>query len=290
MARLFCAGFLEAQMTLHQQIIHVNGVDINVASAGEGRPVVLLHGFPDTHNVWRKQFDPLVEAGYRVIAPDMRGYGASAAPIGVKAYSGRKLCADVIGVLDAMQVERAYLVAHDWGAVIGWQLCMHAPARVERFAALSVGHPTAWAQAGLSQRLKACYMVLFQVPGFAEFLLRAGNLMALKRFAADAEQVADWRANFAGEGRLTAALNYYRASKKMGAARVYPNVRMPVMGIWSEGDPALTESQMRDSVRHVSGPFRYERLSGEVGHWMQLSEAAQVNQRLLEFGATRFGS
>ena len=189
-----------------------------------------------------------------------------------------------------MQVERAYLIAHDWGAVIGWQLCMHAPARVERYAALSVGHPTAWGQAGISQRLKACYMALFQVPVLAEFMLSAGDLMALKRFAADAEQVADWRANFAHEGRLTAALNYYRASKKMALARAYPNVRMPVMGIWSEGDPALTERQMRDSGKHVSGPFRYERLSGDVGHWMQLSESARVNRLLLDFGATNFGS
>lgn len=277
-------------MTHHQQIIHVHGVDIHVASAGEGRPVLLLHGFPDTHKVWRKQIGPLVEAGYRVIVPDMRGYGASAAPEGVKAYTGRKLCADVIGVLDAMQVDRAYLIAHDWGAVIGWQLCMHASARVERYAALSVGHPTAWAQAGLSQRLKAWYMVLFQVPGFAEFMLSAGNYRALTRLAADEEQIADWRANFASEGRLSAALNYYRASKKMGLTRTYPHVRMAIMGIWSEGDPALTERQMRDSGKHVSGPFRYERLSGNVGHWMQLSESARVNQLLLDFGATDFRS
>ena len=276
-------------MKLHQQIIHVNGADLNVVSAGEGRPVVLLHGFPDTHQVWRKQFAPLVEAGYRVIAPDMRGYGASAAPDGVKAYSARKLCADVIGVLDAMEVERAYLVAHDWGAVIGWQLCMHAPARVERYAALSVGHPTAWARAGLSQRLRAWYMGLFQVPGLAEFVLKAGNFAALKSMAADAQQVEDWRTNFAGGGRLTAALNYYRANKKMALARPYPDVVMPVMGIWSEGDPALTEGQMRDSGQYVSGPFRYERLAGNAGHWMQLSEADRVNRLLIEFGALPAG-
>lgn len=275
-------------MNLHQQIVRANGVDINVASAGEGRPVVFLHGFPDTHRVWRKQFAPFVDAGYRVIAPDLRGYGRSSVPEGVDNYAARKLFADIIAVLDAMQVDNAYLVAHDWGAVLGWQLCMHAPERVNRYAVLSVGHPTAWAEAGIGQRVRAWYMGLFQLPGLSETLLRAGDLMALKLMAADDEQLADWRANFAGEGRLTAALNYYRANKKMVSKRAYPDVTMPVMGIWSEGDPALTEAQMRDSSKYVRGPFRYERIEGNVGHWMQLSEAEKVNRLLLQFGAMPF--
>ncbi len=277
-------------MKLHHQLIRADGADINVASAGEGRPVVLLHGFPDTHNVWRKQFGPLVDAGYRVIAPDLRGYGRSSVPQGVDAYAARKLFADLIAVLDGMQIDRTYLIAHDWGAVLGWQLCMHAPARIERYAVLSVGHPTAWAEAGFGQRMRAWYMGLFQVPGLSEMLLKAGDLMALKPMAADAAQLADWRANFAGEGRLTAALNYYRANKKMVSARAYPEVTMPVMGIWSEGDPALTEAQMRDSAKHVRGPFRYERIQGSVGHWMQLSEAEKVNKLLIDFGKMPFGT
>ena len=277
-------------MKLDYQTVRADGADINVASAGVGRPVVLLHGFPDTHDVWRKQFGPLVEAGYRVIAPDLRGYGRSSVPKAVEAYAARKLVADIIAVLDAMQVDSTYLIAHDWGAVLGWQLCMHAPKRIERYAVLSVGHPSAWAQAGLEQRMRAWYMALFQVPGLSEMMLKAGDLMALKPMAADAAQLADWRANFAGEGRLTAALNYYRANKKMVTARAYPEVTMPVMGIWSAGDPALTEVQMRDSSKHVRGPFRYERIEGAVGHWMQLSEAARVNQLLLQFGAMPFAA
>ena len=277
-------------MKLHQQLVRGDGVDLNVATAGEGRPVVFLHGFPDTHRVWRKQFGPFVEAGYRVIAPDLRGYGGSSAPEGVDNYSARKLSADIIAVLDAMQVDSAYLVAHDWGAVLGWQLCMHAPERVNRFGVLSVGHPRAWAEAGIGQRLRAWYMGLFQLPGVSEALLSAGNLLALKPMAADAEQLADWRANFAGEGRRTAALNYYRANRKMVAMRAYPEVTVPVMGIWGEGDPALTEAQMRNSSKHVRGPFRYERIDGDAGHWMQLSEAEKVTRLLLQFGAMPFGN
>lgn len=276
-------------MKLHQQTVHADGVDINVASIGEGRPLVLLHGFPDTHQVWRKQFGPLAEAGYRVVAPDLRGYGASSAPPGVDAYSIGKLRGDVIAVLDALDIDSAYLIGHDWGAAIGWQLCMHAPRRVERFAALSVGHPRAYSQAGAGQLLKAWYAGLFQVPGVSEYLLKAGKLMALKPHAADAAQLADWRANFAGEGRLTAALNYYRANKRLAISRPYPDISTPIMGVWSEGDPALTERQMRDSSKHVRGLFRYERIDGGVGHWMQLASAERVNQLLLQFGAMPLG-
>ena len=272
-------------MRLHQQTVRADGVDINVTSAGEGRPIVLLHGFPDTHQVWRKQFGPLVDAGYRVVAPDLRGYGASSAPNGVGAYSIGKLRDDVVAVLDALDIASVYLIGHDWGAAIGWQLCMHAPRRVERFAALSVGHPLAYSQAGAGQLLKAWYAGLFQVPGVSEFLLKAGNLMALKPQAADAEQLADWRSNFSGEGRLTAALNYYRANKHLAVSHPYPDIHTPIMGVWGEGDPALTERQMRDSSKHVRGPFRYERIDGGVGHWMQLTAAHRVNQLLLQFGA-----
>lgn len=263
--------------------IDTNGTMLNVASAGAGPAVVLLHGFPDTHKVWRKQVLAFTGAGMRVIMPDLRGYGASTMPDGVKSYRVGLLSKDVIGLLDAMKLERVCLVGHDWGALVGWHVCMAAPARIERFAALSVGHPNAYANAGLAQKMKAWYAALFQLPGVAEALVGAGNLMALKRHAADAEQLADWRKNFGDKARLTAALNYYRANRHLALAREYPPITLPVLGIWSEGDPALTERQMKNSSAYVTGPFRYERLTGDVGHWMQLSDPQRVNQLLIDF-------
>ncbi|QYF94755.1 alpha/beta fold hydrolase [Massilia sp. PAMC28688] len=272
-------------MKLHQELIATNGIKLNVASVGAGAPIVLLHGFPDTHTSWRKQVAALVNAGYRVIMPDLRGYGASDAPPGTDAYHVKVLCADIIGLLDAMQLERVYLVGHDWGAVVGWHVCMAAPQRVERFAALSVGHPNAYAGAGIAQKLKAWYAGLFQLPGVAEAMVRAGDLMALKPQAVDEAQLDDWRANFSGEGRLTAALNYYRANRHLALGAEYPPVTVPVLGVWSEGDPALTEAQMQDSAAWVAGSFRYERLDGDIGHWLQLKEPRRVNKLLIGFGA-----
>ena len=268
---------------MQHQTIRVNGIGMRVAVLGEGRPLVLLHGFPDTHDVWREQFKALSEAGYRVIAPDLRGYGGSEAPASVESYRIDILRADVLALFDALQIDQAYLVGHDWGAVLRWQLCMHAPERVERFAALSVGHPNAYAQAGLAQRFKAWYAALFQLPGVAEAMLGAGDLLALKAQAVDDEQLAGRRRNFAGAGRLTAALNYYRANRQLATPGEYPDVTMPVLGVWSEGDPALTEHQMSGSGAHMSGPFRYEKIAGDIGHWLQLREPARVNRLLIDF-------
>jgi pimeloyl-ACP methyl ester carboxylesterase len=272
-------------MKLHQEMIKANGIRLNVTTAGEGRPILLLHGFPDTYNVWRKQFGALVDAGYRVIAPDLRGYGESDAPRTVDAYGVAHLRADMAGLLDAMEVERAYVVGHDWGSIIGWQMCMYTPERVECFAALSVGHPDAYAKAGIGQKMRAWYAALFQLPGIAESMLRAGDLMALKPYAVDDEQLAEWRANLAREGRLTAALNYYRANRHLALSGEYPPVKAPVLGIFSEGDPALTEDQMRNSASYVDGKFRYEKIEGSVGHWLQLKESIRVNKLLIGFGA-----
>ncbi len=270
-------------MELCQETIRVNGVALNVASAGAGPAVLLLHGFPDTHLVWRKQVPALLEAGYRVIAPDLRGYGGSDAPAATRSYSLEVLRADMVGLLDAMEVAQAYVVGHDWGAVIGWHLCMHAPERVERFAALSVGHPRAYTHAGLGQLLRAWYAGVFQLPWVAEKLVMAGNLRALAPHATDDAQLANWRANFAREGRVTAALNYYRANRSVPGSENSRPLPGPILGVWSEGDPALTEAQMRDSAKYVSGTFQYERIDGAVGHWPQLKVPERVNALLIAF-------
>jgi len=172
-----------------------------------GSGCVAAAWFSDTHAVWRKQTAALVKAGYQVVALDLRGYGRSDAPAGVAAYSLDILCNDVLALLDVLGFERVYLIGHDWGAVIGWHVCMRAPERVERFAALSAGHPLAYAGAGLGQLLKAWYALVFQVPWVPENRLMAGDLRALQCHAADDAHLANWRANFAAEGRVTVALN-----------------------------------------------------------------------------------
>lgn len=266
------------------QSLNVNGLRMHMMSAGEGPAVVLLHGFPDTHVVWRKQVGPLVEAGFRVIAPDLRGYGQTDAPMPVSAYRMEHLCTDVLGLLDALDLPRARIVGHDWGAVIGWELCMRAPQRIEQYVSLSVGHPAAFARSGLLQYLRSSYMLWFMMPVLAEKSLMARDFHLMEGFTSDPTQVRYWRKSLSEPGRMTAALNYYRANvpRALMIAGNSGPVQVPVMGIWSNLDPALGEAQMRDSAAYVDGPFRYERIDG-ADHWVQLTAAERVNALLLDF-------
>lgn len=267
-------------------MLSVNGLRMHVMSAGEGPAVLLLHGFPDTHVVWRKQVGPLVRAGYRVIAPDLRGYGQTDAPQAVSAYRTEHLVADMLALLDVMGIQKARVVGHDWGALIGWLLCMAAPQRIEQYVALSVGHPAAFARAGIMQRLRSSYMLWFMAPVLAEQSLMAGDFFAMQHFTKERTQVSHWRRDLREPGRITAALNYYRANVPRGLSlggKTDP-VAVPVMGVWSSRDAALTEEQMRDSSQYVAETFRYERIEG-ADHWLQLTAADQLNALLLDFFA-----
>jgi len=267
-------------------MLDVNGIRMHVTTTGQGPTVLLLHGFPDTHAVWRKQVGPLAAAGYRVLAPDLRGYGRTEAPGGVYDYTLDKLRADVIGLLDVLEIDKVMLVGHDWGGLIGWQIAALSPQRVERFVALSTGHPTAIARAGILQRLRMTYVLGFILPGIAEHTLRAGDWFLLRQFTMEPGQVEIWKRDLAAPGRLTAALNYYRANLNLSFPHSYPRVRVPVMGLWSDRDPALGERQMRDSAHYVDGEFRFERLR-DADHWLQLTAHERVNALLLDFFGSR---
>lgn len=275
-------------MNLESRFASVNGLDMHFMAAGDGPPVLLLHGFPDTHVTWRRQIPVLAEAGMQVIAPDLRGYGKTGMPPATSAYAISFLADDVLRLMDFLRIEKAAIVGHDWGGLIGWHLAMHAPDRVTRFAALSTGHPAAIAGAGLPQLARFWYIVLFMTPVLAEKLIRANDWASLRQLTRNIEQQDLWRDALSPDGRLTAALNYYRANFRPGAPRNWKPVDVPVMGVWSERDPALGEKQMADSARHCRAGFRFERLDN-AGHWLQLSAADRLNPLLLDFLATDIG-
>lgn len=269
-------------MKLESHYVDVHGLRKYFVSAGSGPAVILMHGFPDTHEVWRRQIPVLAANGLRVIAPDMRGYGKTDAPPGTDAYAMKFLCADILGLMDKLGLEKASLVGHDWGGLVGWQLCMDAPQRIERFVALSTGHPAAIANAGVTQQMRFWYILGFLMPVVAEHAIRANDWYFLRQMTRRPEQVVIWRAALEPEGRLTAALNYYRANLKLGRTRRWRPVEVPVMGVWSDRDYPLGEKQMLDSAQQCRAGFRYERVHG-VGHWLQLSAADRVNAMLLDF-------
>ncbi|MES2152525.1 MAG: alpha/beta fold hydrolase [Pseudomonadota bacterium] len=270
-----------APMQFPSKIMHINGIALNVIDVGSGTPVLLLHGFPDTHAVWRKQIAPLVAAGYRVIAPDTRGCGDSELLPRVADYRMEHLIADQAALLDALGLEKAKLVAHDWGAVIGWQFLMAHPQRVERYIALSVGHPSAYGNGGIAQKLKGFYIALFQLRGLAEWGLKLAGWRLFDLFTAFPEEWPHWRRALARPGRLTAGINYYRANLYLVLPRSYPRVAVPVTGIYSDGDRYLTEKQMTTSARYCDAGFRYLKVAG-ANHWMQLHKPDQVTALILD--------
>ena len=263
-------------------MLDVNGIRIHTTMTGQGPSVLLLHGFPDTHIVWRKQIPALAAAGFRVLAPDLRGYGRSDAPGGIFDYTLDKLRGDVLGLLDALHIDKVFLVGHDWGGVIGWQIAALAPERVHRYVAMSTGHPYALAHAGILQHLRLTYMLGFMVPGLAEHTLRAADWFLMRQFTDEPGQADHWKRDLSPPGRLTSALNYYRANVSLVLPRGRPHVKVPVMGLWSDRDPALGEKQMRDSAHYVDGEFRFEHIHG-ADHWLQLTAAAEVNRLLIQF-------
>jgi len=264
--------------------VDVDGVGIEYEVTGAGRPVLLLHGFPDSGRLWRHQVPALAEAGFRVIVPDLRGYGRSDKPQPIEAYSMMFLAADVLAVLADLEIERAHVVGHDWGAALAWGLAALASDRVDHLAVLSVGHPATFRRTP-RQREKSWYMLLFQFPGIAERWLADNDWANFRNWAGhpDADQVI---ADLETTGSLTPGLNWYRANVPpeswVAPALALPPVQAPTMGVWSTADIALTEAQMTDSAQNVAGSWRYERLDGP-GHWMQLEAPEQLNALLLDF-------
>jgi pimeloyl-ACP methyl ester carboxylesterase len=264
-----------------------DAVELAVLDEGAGSPVLLLHGFPDSSRLWRHQVPALVEAGMRVVAPDLRGFGESDKPDAVEEYAIRRSLADMVALFDALGIERGHVVGHDWGAGVAWALAALVPERVERLVVLSVGHPNALREPTIEQREKAWYQLFVQFAGVAEELLVQDDWKLFRELLRGDGDVDRYLADLSRPRALTAALNWYRANAAPSAQRrrPFPSVAAPTMGLWSSGDNYLIEDGMLRSGEHVTGPWRYERIDG-ASHWLQLDAPARVNQLLLDFVTT----
>jgi pimeloyl-ACP methyl ester carboxylesterase len=268
--------------------IDVGGLDfaVDVRGPDDGPPVVLLHGWPDRATLWEHQIVALNGAGFRTIAPDLRGFGDSAKPAEVDAYNILVLAGDVLGIFDHLGIAKARVVGHDWGSALAWAIAGFAPDRVEKLVAMSVGHPSAFAAAGIPQRRLSWYMLLFQFKGVAEQWLSNDDWKNMREFGAGHLAMEQVIADASRPGALTAGLSWYRANvpaeSLVAPALAFPPVTVPTMGIWSSGDAYLVEGPMKDAGQYVSAPYRYERVDG-ASHWMQLDAPDEVNRLLLEF-------
>jgi pimeloyl-ACP methyl ester carboxylesterase len=272
-----------------EQRVEANGLSFRVVQQGDGAPVLLLHGFPDSADLWRNQMPALAAAGLRAVAPDLRGFGESDKPEGVDRYALPQLVGDVLGIMDACEIQRAHVVGHDWGAFVTWVLAALAPERVARAAVLSVGHPNSWgrASARIDQRRRSWYMTMFHAEGLAENALARDEWQLFREFVGDATDVERYVSDLSRPGALTAALNWYRANTPIdilvsGDWPQIPPVSADTLGMWSSGDVYCGEEQLAGSADFVTGSWRYERIDG-VDHWIPLTAANEVNELLVDF-------
>lgn len=276
--------------------VKAHDIRLAVHEAGAGDPVLLLHGFPELAYSWRHQVSALADAGYRAVAPDLRGYGASDRPRGVEDYAVPLLVADVVGLIDDLG-GRVHLVGHDWGGGIAWATAALHPDRVQSLTIMNAPHPVASAEArreSEAQRAKSWYMLLFQFPGIAEAWFSADDWRQLRAMVFEnaapgtfsEEDVEVFLAAFAEDGALTAALNYYRANMPPAAwlrpPPQLPAVTVPTMVVWGEADTYLGIELLERSLAKCEGPTRVERLEG-VSHWVQQEAPAAVNAHLIDW-------
>ncbi|MFI6645022.1 alpha/beta fold hydrolase [Streptomyces sp. NPDC050504] len=263
-------------------------VALEVQVSGEGPTVLLLHGFPDSHTLWRHQVAALNAAGYRTIAPDLRGFGASDKPEGIAEHHPGKHVGDLFQLLGHLGVDRFHLVGHDWGSGIAQGLAGAARERVLSLSILSVGHMAALEEAGWEQRKLSWYMLLFQHVGLAEDWLSRNDFAHLREMLAEHPDAAEITERLREPGALTSALSVYRAGVPaealFGDVPPLPPLPGPVLGLWGTDDRFLTEQSMSGTGKHVEGAWRYERVA-DAGHWLPLDQPERVNALLLDFMA-----
>ena len=265
------------------RVIQVNGISIYVEDHGSGVPVLLLHGWPDSAALWRNQIPVLVAHGFRVIAPDMRGFGRSSRPHEVVAYARTNAVADVAGVFDALGIQTAHVVGHDWGAAVAWLMAMLHPDRVIRMVIISVPHPGV--PLTLRQQEMGWYQLFFQFAGIAEATIQHDDWAWLRLFTRGDGDVDRWIEDLGRSGALTASLNWYRANlapRMPGPPLDLPPVTAPTLGIWSTGDHYLDGERFRESGTYVQGRWRYEEIEG-ASHWIPVDAPGRLNDLLLEW-------
>ncbi len=285
-----------ADIELREGYADLGEVRLHCVETGppDGPAVVLLHGFPDFWYSWRHQIPALAAAGFRTIAPDMRGYNLSSKPAEVSAYEPRRLAGDIRDLIHERGAERAFLAGHDWGAAVAWVTAMAHPEVVERLAILNVPHPRRMLEALRRpgrQLAKSWYMFFFQLPWLPERAVRADDWRAFRYgFEHDARpgaftpaDIDRYREAWSRPGAITATLNYYRASmRRTGAARrgALGPVTAPTLVIWGEHDRYLSSELAEPARGDVPGLTRVVRLP-EASHWVQHDEPDRVSELLI---------
>jgi len=283
---------MNSSTTWQHDFVISNGVRLHYVTQGEGKLMLLLHGFPEFWYSWRHQI-PEFAKDHKVVAIDLRGYNDSDKPEGVSAYRMSELIKDIAGTIQGLGYDRCILAGHDWGGAIAWQFAYAHPEMVDRLIVMNLPHPAKFTE-GLrtpQQLLRSWYIFLFQLPMLPEMLLQAGDYqmigemfsrMAIDKSAFTQADLDAYKDAAAKRGALTAMLNYYRNILQSGfTPQEWGRLTVPTLLIWGENDTALgieltygTEAYVQNlTVRYIPN----------CSHWVQQEQPQLVNQYIREF-------
>jgi pimeloyl-ACP methyl ester carboxylesterase len=276
---------------LETHFVQVNGVNLHVKLAGprSGRPLLLLHGFPDFWYGWRFQIDALVAAGHRLIIPDQRGYNLSDKPEGTASYDLGVLADDVLGLLDEFAIDRTQIVAHDFGGAVAWWFAANHAERVERMVVINCPHFAAFRSGLLTpQVFRSYYMLTMQFGRASEWFWRR-NDFAMCEFIGPGTRVGGMREDDRGPyheawsqpGALRGMFGWYRAIGPRLLGK-FPNTRIapPTLLIWGKRDPALSLSLAQTSIDHAD---HGKLIVLDETHWVHWDVPDHVNPMILDW-------
>ena len=286
---------LDLGVPYEEHYIPTNGINLHVVQAGpkDGPLLILLHGFPEFWYGWKHQISYLARAGYRVWAPDQRGYNLSDKPKEVSAYNLDYLSDDIMGLIDAAGKEKAFIVGHDWGAGVAWWSANKYRERIERMVILNVPHHAVMQQAVRSsfrQLQKSWYIFFFQLPRLAEALVRYNNWKMGIRALQNSSQPGTfsktdlelYRQAWSQPHAITGMINWYRAIvRQQPKSLPSPRIQVPTLMIWGTQDKFLGRELAAKSIE-LCDDGRLVMIE-EATHWVQHEQPERVNELIAEF-------
>jgi pimeloyl-ACP methyl ester carboxylesterase len=277
------------------QYATVNGVKLHYVTAGTGKLLILLHGFPEFWYGWKNQI-PYLSNYFRVVASDMRGYNLSDKPSGVQHYRADIIAADIKALISELGETQAYIVGHDWGGAIAWTLAAKHPQVVEKLIILNMPHPLEMKKQLLhfnwAQWKKSWYIFFFQLPALPErylkknlslFFKKALYGWATRKAAFSDADIEQYVKAYQQPHAIKSAINYYRAALRYAHKNLIPDkpLTMPVFMLWGEQDRALGK-ELTYNTPHYCEQLRLQYLP-DASHWIQHDCPELVNGYILEF-------
>jgi pimeloyl-ACP methyl ester carboxylesterase len=249
----------------------------------DGEAVILLHGFPETSRMYYDLIPVLVSEGYKVVAPDQRGYSPGARPSKISDYSIDKLSQDVLNIADAFQFEKFHLIGHDWGSAVGWVTVAFHSERVISWTALSVPHLDAFFKAmnnNPEQQRKSQYIKFFKKPILPEFYFSIFGYKYLRDIwrKSSKEEIEKYLEVFKQKGALKASLNWYRANMKNDDKSI-GDIAAPTLIVYGLKDMAIGEKSVDESEKYLKGDYKIEKL--ETGHWLIQESFEAVSKSII---------